>query len=270
MKHPAGDPQQEAAIHKRIARLRATLDSIRREAHDDAELRQRATEALEEDDELAAFVDADPHPESALECSIAPPAEHHGLDNAHQVLFYEQDFYVLSNFSSFTLIWEGIRFDTSEAAYHFAKFPGCNMLRRAIVAAPSAHEAYKIAERNKDLRRPDWDAVKVDIMRSILRAKAHQHEYVRRKLLATGGRELIENSWRDDYWGWGLNRDGQNMLGKLWMEVRAEILQKVAGQAAAPGRTHRARNEPGERGDQRASLSCEADQQHEETAERSR
>ena len=39
----------------------------------------------------------------------------------------------------------------------------------------------------------------------------------------TGDRTLIENSWRDDFWGWGPNRDGQNMLGKLWMEVRAEL-----------------------------------------------
>ena len=60
-------------------------------------------------------------------------------------------------------------------------------------------------------------------MLDILRAKASQHEYVRRKLLATGDRELIEDSWRDDFWGWGANRDGLNMLGKLWMEVRTEI-----------------------------------------------
>ena len=42
-------------------------------------------------------------------------------------------------------------------------------------------------------------------------------------LPATGERELIEDSWRDGFWGWGENRDGKNMLGKLWMEVRAEL-----------------------------------------------
>lgn len=47
--------------------------------------------------------------------------------------------------------------------------------------------------------------------------------------LATGDRELIEDSWRDDFWGWGPNRDGKNMLGKLWMEVRAEL--QVKGEA---------------------------------------
>lgn len=153
--------------------------------------------------------------------------ECHGLDTAERVCFYEQDFYVLSNFSAFTLDWRNLRFDTSEAAYHYEKFIGggarANVTANAILRARSAHDAFKLAEENKARRRPDWDCVKVGIMRDILRAKAAQHEYVRRKLLATGDRELVENSWRDDFWGWGPNRDGQNMLGRLWMEVRAEL-----------------------------------------------
>lgn len=152
----------------------------------------------------------------------------YGLDTDERVCFYEQPFYPLSNFSSFTLRWKGYRFDTSEAAYHWEKFPAIGQgvespEANAIRVAASAHAAFKIAEQNSWYRRPDWDAVKVGIMREILRAKAEQHEYVRRKLLETGDRELVENSWRDSFWGWGPNRDGQNMLGKLWMEIRAEL-----------------------------------------------
>lgn len=91
------------------------------------------------------------------------------------------------------------------------------------MSARSAHDAFKVAQEHKSYQRSDWDQVKVGYMRRILHAKADQHEYVRRKLLGTGDRELVENSWRDDFWGWGPNRDGQNMLGKLWMEVRAEL-----------------------------------------------
>ncbi len=174
---------------------------------------------------------------TALLASISPPIDAgcHGLDTPERVCFYEQDFYVLSNFSAFSIAWElspreGMgRFDTSEAVYHWMKFkpnvPTMEQYRimNAVRLAPSAHEAFKIAESHKHLRRPDWDDVKVGIMRDILRAKADQHEYVRRKLLATGDRELVENSWRDDFWGWGANRDGQNMLGKLWMEIRTEL-----------------------------------------------
>jgi ribA/ribD-fused uncharacterized protein len=153
----------------------------------------------------------------------------------NHVDFYEREFYPLSNFSAFTLEWFGQHFDTSEAAYHWMKFPPEHepktpemyekrqRLLWAIQVAPSAHEAFKLAEANKHLRRADWDDVKVDIMRGILRAKAGQHEYVRRKLLETGDRQLIECSWRDDFWGWGANRDGKNMMGTLWMEIRAEL-----------------------------------------------
>lgn len=145
------------------------------------------------------------------------------LDTNEEVFFYEQDFYVLSNFSSFRLFWEGINFDTSEAAYHWEKFPDNEAIRNGIRNASSAHAALKLATYYKNERRSDWDSVKVDIMREILRAKTRQHEYVHRKLLDTGDRTLIEDSWRDDFWGWGPNKDGQNMLGKLWMEIRNEL-----------------------------------------------
>jgi ribA/ribD-fused uncharacterized protein len=147
----------------------------------------------------------------------------HKLDTDSQVCFREQDFHVLSNFSAFRLMWRDIDFDTSEHAYHWEEFPDFSYIRREILAARSAHEAFKIADLYRAVRRPDWNHVRVDIMREILRAKADQHEYVRRKLLATGDRELVEDSWRDDFWGWGPDRDGQNVLGKLWMEVRRQL-----------------------------------------------
>lgn len=157
--------------------------------------------------------------------------DNHRLDNDNQIFFYENDFYVFSNFSSFTLEWKGLRFDTSEAVYHYEKFMHyegapislLEKTRKLIHTAKSAHEAYRLAYLYRDLRRPDWNDVKVNVMRGILRAKVNQHEYVKKKLLASGDRELIEDSWRDNFWGWGPNRDGQNQLGKLWMEIRQEI-----------------------------------------------
>lgn len=163
-------------------------------------------------------------------------------DNENQVFFYEQDFYVLSNFSAFTLVWPtgpflSRRFNTSEEAYHWEKFnhlAGVGV-QQLLDGATSAHEAFQIAQKHKAVRRADWDEVKFDVMRDILREKCKQHEYVRRKLLATGERKLIEDSWRDDVWGWGPRCDGQNMLGKLWMEVRRDLrASATAGGAPCP------------------------------------
>jgi ribA/ribD-fused uncharacterized protein len=155
--------------------------------------------------------------------------ENHKLDNDLQVFFYEQDFYVLSNFSAFMVEVFDQLFPTSEHAYHWAKFPDDPLKQSAIRLAKSAHDAFKMAERWKQYRRPDWDEVKVGTMLVILMKKAAQHEYVRRKLLATGDRELIEDSWRDDFWGWGPHHDGRNMLGRLWMEVRNRIRSHFSG-----------------------------------------
>lgn len=154
--------------------------------------------------------------------------ECHGLDTQERVCFYEQDFYPFSNFSCFQVRWFTRTFAASEYVYHWEKFARtAPHIADMIEFAPSAHDAFKIAEREASSRRDDWLNVRVDIMREILRAKVEQHEYVRRKLLATGDRELVENSWRDDFWGWGPNRDGQNMLGKLWMEIRSEIRETL-------------------------------------------
>lgn len=157
--------------------------------------------------------------------------ETHKLDTETQVFFYEQDFYVLSNFSAFRVAIFDRVFDTSEAAYHWAKFSDGSAvheaIREEILAAPSAHAAFKIAEKYKSLVSEEWPSRRVDMMRVILKAKVNQHEYVCRKLLATGDRELIEDSWRDNFWGWGPNKDGQNQLGKLWMEIRKEVKEET-------------------------------------------
>lgn len=145
------------------------------------------------------------------------------LDTETQVFFYEQDFYVLSNFSAFSIWWDGFLFATVEHAYHWEKFTGQPETQQRIMSALSAHEAFKMAKSKKDFVQSSWSQKRVNVMRALLRRKAETHEYVRRKLLATGERELIENSWRDSFWGWGENQDGQNQLGKLWMEIRAEL-----------------------------------------------
>lgn len=150
------------------------------------------------------------------------------LDTDKQVFFYEQEFYVLSNFAAFNLNYGGMVFQTSEHAYHYLRFAGDSttriLIRDRIRNAPSAHEAFRLAQEYKGWQIPEWNDVKVEVMLDIIRKKAKQHEYVRRKLLETGSREIIEDSWRDSFWGWGPNKDGQNMLGKLWMRVRADLI----------------------------------------------
>lgn len=60
-------------------------------------------------------------------------------------------------------------------------------------------------------------------MRNALRFKFGMHPTLRQLLLGTGQRELVEHTNNDSYWGDGGDGNGQNMLGKMLMQVRAEI-----------------------------------------------
>jgi len=146
----------------------------------------------------------------------------HGNDTDKQIFFYEHEFYVFSNFSSFAIEWKGKLYMTSEQVYQSEKFNDENM-KEQIRNVRSAHEALKLAYANKDKWKSGWDVIKLKVMKEILRAKVEQHPYVKKKLIESGDKELIEDSWRDSYWGWGPNKDGENHLGKLWMEVRNEF-----------------------------------------------
>jgi len=70
--------------------------------------------------------------------------------------------------------------------------------------------------------RHDWELVKNQVMLKALRAKFKQHPNLREKLLATGDAQLHENSPWDKYWGY-VEGKGQDMLGKLLMQVRDEL-----------------------------------------------
>ena len=144
-----------------------------------------------------------------------------------QVYFYPPEYYVFDNFSSFQVEYKGKVYPTSEHAYQSSKFINTDKeLAERIRNAKSAHEALKLAEANSEKMEKNWDDIKLGVMKEILHCKVSQHEYVKKKLLQSGNREIVEDSWRDDYWGWGEDRKGKNMLGKLWMEVRSEIRNK--------------------------------------------
>lgn len=67
--------------------------------------------------------------------------------------------------------------------------------------------------------RPDWEEVKLGIMKRLVLEKFRNPE-LKQKLLDTGDAILIEgNTWGDTYWG-VCNGKGENNLGKLLMLVR--------------------------------------------------
>ena len=139
--------------------------------------------------------------------------------------FYSREFYCFSNFSSFAVKWEGKTWLTSEHAYQASRFFKSSLqIVRKIFNARSAHDAKKISEKYSDKATPDFCEDSIMIMEDIVRHKLKQHPYIMHKLIQTGKRLIIEDSPKDDFWGWGLKRNGRNELGKIWMKLRDEIV----------------------------------------------
>lgn len=175
-------------------------------------------------------------------------------------------YYFLSNFYRRRIIYDNHLFPTNEHAYHYKKsidkayqtqlmvqeeIDRWNEKQRCINAITRESSFYlrlgdeltpmkskKFGDRKrliqKGLLRPDWFHISLQIMYDINMAKYVQHKDLRERLLATGGKVLIEgNTWGDKFWGMVLSEPGnpwsewigENHLGKILMVVRSKIKQ---------------------------------------------
>jgi hypothetical protein len=64
-------------------------------------------------------------------------------------------------------------------------------------------------------------------MREAVLTKFLTHLEIQSILLSTGDRPIVEDSPTDYYWGCGVEKTGQNHLGKILMSVRQEIRQRL-------------------------------------------
>jgi len=143
------------------------------------------------------------------------------------IIFYsvrESPYGCFSNFSAHPFELDGKLWPTSEHYFQAQKFAGTSSEEEIRRAQGPMRAATMGRNRHRPLR-PDWDAVKDDIMRRAVRRKFETHSDIRTILLATGDEEIVENAPRDYYWGCGADGTGNNVLGKILMDVREELRQ---------------------------------------------
>lgn len=128
----------------------------------------------------------------------------------------------LSNFFRWEFEFDGARYWTAEHAFQAEK-PADPAWKERIRAAKEPGDAKRLGrEAPLHCTRAEWDAKRVDVMRRVLRAK-FSDRILAARLLETGDERLVEgNYWHDRWWG-TVDGRGENMLGKLLMEVRKEI-----------------------------------------------
>ena len=138
--------------------------------------------------------------------------------------FVETLFHDLSPFSAHEITVEGIICKTVEHGYQGLRIkPGPE--RDDVLATRSPMDAWRAGQKYKN--QPELVVENYDKyvhMEKLCRAKLEQHPDVSAILLITGNRELLKVYDTDYYWGTGADGSGENMLGKLWMQLRAEIM----------------------------------------------
>jgi len=131
---------------------------------------------------------------------------------------FEGEFDFLSNFFPAEVRFGGMVFPTVEHAYQAAKT--LDLAERETVRMKPTPGQAKRAGRLVTIR-PDWEDVKIGVMRDCLTQKFSEPELMHR-LLAISGEIVEENNWGDTFWG-VCEGEGKNLLGKLLTGLRETL-----------------------------------------------
>lgn len=141
--------------------------------------------------------------------------------------WFRDELEFLSNFSRHQVVLDGFYYPTAEHAFQAAKTLDPNLrheFRHDISPATAKH-------RGRLLRlRPDWEHVKVQVMRLVLASKFTVNDNLAGRLIFQTPTVLIEtNGWHDNEWGdCACGRPqcvlpGNNLLGRCLMDLRTYL-----------------------------------------------
>jgi ribA/ribD-fused uncharacterized protein len=152
------------------------------------------------------------------------------------------DLAALANMTDgYTLAVGSLSMRTSEHLYQASKLRQSD--RRSVLAAAEARDAKAAAYQARELWHPDWDNMRISVMRWCLAVKLQQHwDQIAPILIATHDLSIVEWSRKDSFWGALPQPNGTlvgfNHLGMLWEELRvpARLVdrRRVSELAATP------------------------------------
>lgn len=144
------------------------------------------------------------------------------LNTKEPILGFQGEYRWLSNFAPCDILYDGVIYPSVENAYVAAKTTNPSARRQLETRSPN--DAKSIG-RTLPLRK-HWDQLRVPLMRQFLIQKYNQVPY-RQLLIETEGRYIEEtNWWNDRFWG-VCGGKGENMLGKLIMDIRDHLTSQI-------------------------------------------
>jgi N-glycosidase YbiA len=148
-----------------------------------------------------------------------------------KIYFYKVDapYGCFSNFSPHSIELAGNKWATVEHYYQAQKFQGTKFkeLMWQIQSVPTPELAAQIGRNPNYHFCNDWDVRKCEVMYTAVLQKFRTHLDLQQILLKTIDAEIIEDSPTDYFWGCGLDRTGANQLGRILMQVRANLSYEI-------------------------------------------
>ena len=146
------------------------------------------------------------------------------MEQNNTIYFYswKKAYFEFSNFSLHPIVIDGKTYKTNEHYFQSVKFVDPDYQEK-IRLAPSPKEAKLLGSSRDHAILPGWNQKRINVMKTCVRAKFTQHDELKNLLLSTENNVLVEDSPSDTFWGCGKNRNGQNMLGTILMELRKEL-----------------------------------------------
>jgi ribA/ribD-fused uncharacterized protein len=129
---------------------------------------------------------------------------------------------VLSTVSLHGFELEEYRWPTAEHYYQAHKYEGLNYASK-ILAATSGRQAHELGNVWLKRKVSGWKERRRVWMTRALYRKMKEYDEVQDALLETDKNLIIETSMYDHYWGLGRDQRGENMLGKVWMDIRSKL-----------------------------------------------
>lgn len=116
---------------------------------------------------------------------------------------FRGEYAFLSNFFEVPVIYNGLKYRNSEAAFQAQKTIDEN--ERIQFTNFDASNAKRLGR--AITLRSDWESIKIRVMYEICYAKFIQNSVLSEKLIATGTQYLVEgNTWSDKFWVYAMVR----------------------------------------------------------------
>ena len=160
------------------------------------------------------------------------------MSDGEEIVFFKSGYSPLSNFypkAPFKIGEEEYKSVSHWVEANKARFCGDDETWEKIMETPSPAYAKILGNNISSENENDWPKQMYGVTKEGIQAKVQQNDVVKKLLLKTGTRAIAEASKYNKFWTIGVNIDdaatmdrskwnGKNMMGKLLMKIREEML----------------------------------------------